>query len=59
VEDDLPGVHQRNLGARGADVLDQVGRDHHGGPLTEVAQQGAERNPLLGVQPGGRLVEQQ
>ena len=24
MEDDLPGIHQRNLSARGADILDQV-----------------------------------
>src|ERR1700722_68864 len=30
LEDDLPVVHQRDLAARGADVLDQMRADDHG-----------------------------
>jgi hypothetical protein len=36
-----------------------VRADDHGGPPAEIAQQAAERHPLLGVQAGGRLVQQQ
>ena len=59
VEDDLAGVDQRDLRTGRADVLDEVSGHHDGGTLAEVAQQGAEMDSLLGVEPGGRLVEQQ
>ena len=52
MEDDLPGVHQRDLRAGGADVLDQVGADHNGGALAQLAQQCPEGHPLLGWQLG-------
>jgi hypothetical protein len=59
VEDDLALVHERDLRAGGPDVLDEVGGHDHGGSLAELAEQGAEVDPLLRVEPGGRLVEQQ
>jgi len=59
VEDDLAPVHQRDLGAGRADVLDQVGGYDHGGPPAQVPEQGTEVHPLLGVEPGRRLVQQQ
>jgi hypothetical protein len=37
VKHDLSLVHQRDLSAGGANILDQVGADHNGGALAKVA----------------------
>jgi hypothetical protein len=58
-EHDLARGHQRHLGARGTDVLDQVGGHDHGRVLAKIADQRAERDPLLGVEAGRRLIQQQ
>ena len=52
-------VDQDDVGARDRHVLDQVGGDQHAAVDAEVTQQLTEVEALLGVEPDGRLVEQQ
>src|SRR5215475_7965068 len=59
MEHDAAGVHQADLAARRADILDQVGTHDHGRPLAELAQQRTELHALFRVQSRRRLVEQE
>ena len=56
LKDDPPLVDQGHLAAGGADILDEMRADDHGGLLAESAQQAAKGHALLGVKPGGGLV---
>ncbi len=52
-------VEQHHVRTGRGDVLDQVGGHQHAGVATQLAQQRPERHPLLGVQSGCRLVQEQ
>src|SRR5690606_12897434 len=56
VDDELPGVHEHDLGAGGGDVLDEMRADEDGRGLRHLAEERAEDHPLLGVEADGRLV---
>ena len=43
--------------AQHRDVLDDVRREQHDAVLGELGEQVVEAQPLLGVEPGGRLVD--